>query len=89
MLEASPCGGGGDDGDADPCRGAGGASASGGPARAALLQSYKNTWNKNGNRLEILGGGKANSMKSMFSVRSCRSAVIYPYPELFELFQAR
>lgn len=48
MLAGSPCGD-DDDGDGvDPSRGAGGASASEAPARAALLQSQENTWNKNG-----------------------------------------
>lgn len=48
MLGGSPCGD-GDGGDGvDPFHGAGGALASADPARAALLQSQKNTWNKNG-----------------------------------------
>lgn len=48
MPEGSPCGGDGGGDGVDPFRGAGGALASEALARAALLQSQKNTWNRNG-----------------------------------------
>lgn len=50
VPEGSPCGGDGGGDGVDPFRGAGGALAFGGLARAALLQSQKNTWNRNGHR---------------------------------------